>query len=105
MQNYYHIDIMPVSIDGRPLHNGIFPRYGRATMEMIKQYAITEVPTIYLMSNDGSQATRVSTGLVSADELKNTIILAARGMNLLDEATFQNTLDIKNSMPLATEMY
>ena len=95
MQNYYHIDIMPVSIDGRPLHNGLFPRYGRATMEMIKQYAITEVPTIYLMSNDGSQATRVSTGLVSADELKNTIILAARGMNLLDEATFQNTLDIK----------
>nr|QTX14749.1 IncF plasmid conjugative transfer pilus assembly protein TraF [Klebsiella pneumoniae] len=70
MQNYYHIDIMPVSIDGRPLHNGLFPRYGRATMEMIKQYAITEVPTIYLMSNDGSQATRVSTGLVSADELK-----------------------------------
>ena len=64
-------------------------------MDMIKRYAITEVPTVYLMSNDGSQATRVSTGLVSADELKNTIILAARGMNLLDEATFQNTLDIK----------
>lgn len=67
-------------------------------MEMIKQYAITEVPTIYLMSNDGSQATRVSTGLVSADELKNTIILAARGMNLLDEATFQNTLDSQNGL-------
>ena len=100
MQNYYHIDIMPVSIDGRPLHNGIFPRYGRATMEMIKQYAITEVPTVYLMSNDGSQATIVSTGLVSAEELKNTIILAARGMNLLDEASFQNTLDIKKQYVL-----
>lgn len=95
MQNYYHVDIMPVSIDGLPLHNGLFPRYGRATMDMVKQYAITEVPTVYLMSNDGTQATRVSTGLVSADELKNTIILAARGMNLLDEASFQNTLDIK----------
>lgn len=100
MQNYYHVDIMPISIDGLPLNNGLFQRYGRATMDMIKQYAITEVPTVYLMSNDGSQATRVSTGLVSADELKNTIILAARGMNLLDETSFQNTLDVKKQYVL-----
>ena len=39
--------------------------------------------------------------MISADELKNTIILAAKGMNLIDDASFQSTLDIKGNIPSA----
>ncbi|EBM8931660.1 thioredoxin family protein, partial [Salmonella enterica subsp. enterica serovar Kentucky] len=42
-------------------------------------------------------------GMISADELKNTIILAAKGMNLIDDASFQSTLDIKRQYTIGDD--
>ena len=41
--------------------------------------------------------------MISADELKNTIILAAKGMNLIDDASFQSTLDIKRQYTIGDD--
>ncbi|WP_244866195.1 conjugal transfer protein TraF [Photorhabdus heterorhabditis] len=95
MEKYYSVDILPISLDGMPLHNGLFQNFSVPNAALIEQFKIREVPTIYLVSKDGKSAQRISEGMISAEELKNTILLAARGMNIIDDATFQLTLDIK----------
>ncbi len=54
MQNYYSVDILPVSMDGRPLQNGLFQDFSVPNAQIIDQFKIREVPTIFLVSKDGS---------------------------------------------------
>jgi len=103
MQNYYSVDILPVSMDGRPLQNGLFQDFSVPNAQIIGQFKIREVPTIFLVSKDGSSAQRISEGMISADELKNTIILAAKGMKLIDDVAFQSTLDIKRQYTIGED--
>ncbi|EGH2839164.1 thioredoxin family protein [Salmonella enterica] len=103
MQNYYSVDILPVSMDGRPLQNGLFQDFSIPNAQIIDQFKIREVPTIFLVSKDGSSAQRISEGMITAEELKNTIILAAKGMNLIDDALFQSTLDIKRQYTIGED--
>ena len=103
MQNYYSVDILPVSMDGRPLQNGLFQDFSVPNAQIIDQFKIREVPTIFLVSKDGSSAQRISEGMITAEELKNTIILAAKGMKLIDDASFQSTLDIKRQYTIGED--
>lgn len=103
MQNYYAAEILPISMDGMPLHNGLFQDYSVPNAQIVDQFKIREVPTIFLVSKDGASAQRISEGMISADELKNTIILAAKGMNLIDDASFQSTLDIKRQYTIGDD--
>lgn len=103
MQNYYSIEILPVSMDGRPLQNGLFQDFSVPNAQIIDQFKIREVPTIFLVSKDGSSAQRISEGMITAEELKNTIILAAKGMNLIDDASFQSTLDVKRQYTIGED--
>ncbi|MGV7963827.1 conjugal transfer protein TraF [Photorhabdus tasmaniensis] len=103
MQNYYSVEILPVSMDGRSLQNGLFQDFTVPNAQIIEQFKILEVPTIFLVSKDGASAQRISEGMISADELKNTIILAAKGMNLIDDASFQSTLDIKRQYTIGDD--
>jgi len=103
MQNYYKADIMPISVDGLPLRNGLFRDFAIPTPDIMEQYKIHEVPTIYLVSNDGKSAQRISEGMISAEELKNTIIAAARGLSIIDDADFQSTLDIKRQYTIGDD--
>ncbi|CHX80066.1 Uncharacterised protein [Salmonella enterica subsp. enterica serovar Typhi] len=41
--------------------------------------------------------------MITAEELKNTIILAAKGMKLIDDASFQSTLDIKRQYTIGED--
>ena len=97
MKNYYGADILPISTDAKPLFNGRFQDFVVPTIDLMKKYDIREVPTLYLVTNDGQHAQKVSEGLMSADELKNTIIVSARGIGVIDEATFQSTLDVRQN--------
>ncbi len=103
MQNYYSVEILPVSMDGRPLQNGLFQDFSVPNAQIIDQFKIREVPTIFLVSKDGSSAQRISEGMITAEELKNTIILAAKGMNLIDDASFQSTLDVKRQYTIGED--
>ncbi|TDX11965.1 conjugal transfer pilus assembly protein TraF [Buttiauxella sp. BIGb0552] len=103
MQNYYSADILPVSMDGMGLHNGLFQNFTVPNAQIIDQFKIREVPTLYLVSKDGQSAQRISEGMISAEELKNTIILAAKGMNLINDADFQSTLDIKRQYTIGDD--
>lgn len=103
MQNYYSVEILPVSMDGRPLQNGLYQDFSVPNAQIIDQFKIREVPTIFLVSKDGSSAQRISEGMITAEELKNTIILAAKGMNLIDDASFQSTLDVKRQYTIGED--
>lgn len=103
MQKAYSVEVMPISIDGYPLRNGLFPDFSTPNMDIIEQFKIREVPTIYLVSKDGLSAQRISEGMISAEELRNTIILAAKGINLIDDASFQSTLDVKRQYTIGDD--
>ncbi|ENK3133419.1 thioredoxin family protein [Escherichia coli] len=103
MQNYYSVEILPVSMDGRPLQNGLFQDFSVPNAQIIDQFKIREVPTIFLVSKDGSSAQRISEGMITVEELKNTIIWAAKGMNLIDDASFQSTLDVKRQYTIGED--
>ncbi|KYI77271.1 conjugal transfer protein TraF, partial [Salmonella enterica subsp. enterica serovar Typhimurium] len=41
--------------------------------------------------------------MITSDELKNSFIFAAKGMNLIDDASFQSTLDIKRQYTIGDD--
>ncbi len=55
MQNYYSVDILPISMDGRPLHNGLFQDFNIPNAQIIDQFKIREVPTIFRFQRMGHQ--------------------------------------------------
>ena len=81
----------------------VVPDFSVPNAQIIDQFKIREVPTIFLVSKDGSSAQRISEGMITAEELKNTIILAAKGMNLIDDASFQSTLDVKRQYTIGED--
>lgn len=85
------------------LQNGLFQDFSVPNAQIIDQFKIREVPTIFLVSKDGSSAQRISEGMITAEELKNTIILATKGMNLIDDASFQSTLDVKRQYTIGED--
>ena len=85
------------------LQNGLFQDFSVPNVQIIDQFKIREVPTIFLVSKDGSSAQRISEGMITVEELKNTIIWAAKGMNLIDDASFQSTLDVKRQYTIGED--
>jgi conjugal transfer pilus assembly protein TraF len=101
MQNYYSVDILSAWMADH--YKMGCSRFSVPNAQIIDQFKIREVPTIFLVSKDGHQRNELAKVLITAEELKNTIILAAKGMNLIDDASFQSTLDIKRQYTIGED--
>lgn len=89
------IDVLAISLDGRPMPNGEYPDYVTDTGELRQKLQVTVTPTIYLVKKDGSEFHNISSGLISPNDLmRNTLMLAKREKWITEDA-YDSTKEVK----------
>ena len=89
------IDILPVSLDGRPLPTGDFPEYVTDPGTLRERLHVMYTPTIYVVTKDGQEFHNVAAGLISPDELKRRIVMLAGKQKWISESRYNETKEVK----------
>jgi len=89
MQRLYGIDIVPVSLDNKPLPGNPFPDFRNAN-GVGEHLGITSTPTIVLAHPpDGMQV--IAHGLLSLEELKSRMLSVAAQRGWINPAAYERT--------------
>jgi len=83
------INIIPVSVDGKPLDNNAFPDY-RIDDGQSKKLEVFQTPALAL-AIPPNKTEIVGYGAITLDVLFNRILIAARDTGLIDKKTFDST--------------
>nr|WP_314561234.1 conjugal transfer protein TraF [uncultured Pseudomonas sp.] len=83
------IRIIPVSLDGAPLDNGLFANY-RTDDGQAKKLEVYQAPALALAIPPG-RTEIVGYGAITLDVLFNRVLIAAREASLIDQKTFAST--------------
>lgn len=86
--------ILPISVDGKPLPNGIFPDF-RTDQGQAEKLGAEVFPSLYLVSED-REVEPIAQGVLSLADLKHRIILVARRRGWITEEEFNKTKPIMN---------
>lgn len=99
LEELYGVNILAVSLDGKPMPNGIFQDYVvDPTGELARKLAVQKTPTLYLVTNDGQQFHMLAEGIVTMDELLDAIITTAHSYKIISEQEYQSTLEVKQQL-------
>lgn len=96
IEREFMVNMLPISLDGLPLPGGEFPDYvtdrdySRASM-----LGVRSTPSIYLVTNDGSQIHMLAEGVIPGDELVDTILYVARKAGVINEQELQQTREVQ----------
>jgi conjugal transfer pilus assembly protein TraF len=95
LEKSYNFKIYPVSLDGRPMPNGLFGSFkldqGQAAMLGVEQ-----TPALFLMKPP-RQIVPLSQGALSLEELTSRILLAAKESGWLDATQFETIQGIRST--------
>ncbi|MDH1472655.1 conjugal transfer protein TraF [Shewanella sp. GD03713] len=89
------IDVLAVSLDGRPLPSGEFPDYVTDPGTLRERLQVMVTPTIYLVKKDGSEFHNVAAGLTSPDELMRRTVMLAKRQGWITEEQYNETTEVK----------
>lgn len=82
------IDALPISFDGLP-PTGDFDNY-RLTNELepsfLKRLTISQVPSTFLVFNDGSEITQLTDGFTTLDALEERLVLLAEDKGIIEQS-------------------
>ena len=96
IEREFMVNMLPISLDGLPLPGGEFPDYvtdrdySRASM-----LGVRNTPSIYLVTNDGSQIHMLAEGIIPGEELVDTILYVARKAGVINEQELQQTREVQ----------
>ena len=96
------INVLAISLDGRPLPNGEFPDYVTDPGTLRERLKVMVTPTIYLVKNDGSEFHNVAAGLTSPDELMRRTVMLANRQGWITEEQYNSTREV-NEILLADD--
>ncbi|MEK9497172.1 conjugal transfer protein TraF [Photorhabdus sp. P32] len=86
--------IVPISVDGKPLPNNLFPDF-RTDNGHARQLGVVTYPAIFLASPEG-QFTPIGQGPMSLPELNHRILVAAKRNNWVSDKEFNRTRPVLN---------
>jgi len=86
--------IVPVSMDGKPLPDGLFPQY-KIDDGHAKKLGIATFPAVYLVSPSG-QFAPIGQGAMSLPELNHRILIAAKRNGWVSDEEFNRTRPLLN---------
>ncbi|EPR7483845.1 TPA: conjugal transfer protein TraF [Vibrio parahaemolyticus] len=89
------IDVLAVSLDGRPLPSGEYPDYVTDPGTLRERLQVMVTPTIYLVKKDGSEFHNVAAGLTSPDELMRRTVMLAKRQGWITEEQYNSTKEVK----------
>lgn len=95
LADVYGFEIFPISLDGRPMSNGLFERF-RVDQGQARQLGVVSTPAMFL-AHPPDNFIPIAQGAVSMDEIVNRILMASVQAGWLEEKDYQQT------RPLATQ--
>ena len=99
MEELYGVNILAISMDGRPMPDGSFPDFvSDPSGDIYRRLMVQTTPTIYLVTNDGQQFHMLAAGIVAMDELLEALIMTAHQSKLISEDEYQSTLEVKQQL-------
>lgn len=94
----YGFSVLPVSLDGGPLPDGIFPNY-QTDNGVAATLKVDVTPAVFLAIPPNTFV-GVSQGALSMNELSDRIVMAAHKAGLVDDATFSRTRGVNEEHDL-----
>lgn len=96
LERSFGVNVLPISLDGMPLPGGEFPDYVTDTdFSRAQRLGVRKTPSIYLVTNDGSQIHMLSEGIITMPDLVDTILYVARKANIITEQELQKSRDVQ----------
>ena len=89
------LEVLAVSLDGRPLPNDEFPDYVTDPGTLREKLRVMVTPTIYLVKKDGSEFHNIAAGLTAPDELMRRAIMLANRQGWITEEQYNSTKEVK----------
>ncbi|MFC6674026.1 conjugal transfer protein TraF [Marinobacterium aestuariivivens] len=86
--------ILPISVDGKPLPDGIYPNF-RADKGQAERLGAEVFPALYLVSAE-REVEPIAQGVLSLADLKHRIILVAKRRGWISDEEFNKTKPIMN---------
>ncbi|WP_024608503.1 conjugal transfer protein TraF [Pseudoalteromonas sp. TAB23] len=86
--------ILPISVDGKPLPNDIFPHY-KVDDGQAAKLGVNTYPALYLVS-ENHEIEPIAQGVLSLADIKHRIILVAKRRGWITEEQFNKTKPIMN---------
>ncbi|MFA5183593.1 MAG: conjugal transfer protein TraF [Syntrophales bacterium] len=95
----YSFVVFPISIDGQPLKNGLFPKYvmdrGQA-----RQLQVIQTPAMFLGKPNSRDIIPLGQSALSRDQLEDRILTAARDAGWITPQEYESTRGFKTEMAL-----
>lgn len=89
LSRLHGFNILAVSLDGRPLSSGLFPRFAR-DVGQAATLGVQRTPALFLMRPPG-EVVPISQGVLSLAELRSRILLQARTAGWISEEAWRKT--------------
>jgi conjugal transfer pilus assembly protein TraF len=96
LERMYHVNILAVSMDGQPLPGTEFEDVVvDAGGQMSQQLGVTKTPSMFLVSNDGQKIHKLSEGLVTLEDMLESILYIAQAAGFITEQELQESRDVR----------
>ena len=99
LQDRYDFTIFPVSIDGRPLQNKVFPEYVR-DQGQARKLKVIQTPAMFLGRPDTKDIFPLGQSTLSRDQLEKRILVAARDAGWITPEEYNRTQGFNTSLAL-----
>lgn len=88
----YGFEIFPISLDGRPMPNGLFQNY-RVDQGQARDLGVISTPAMFL-AHPPDKTIQIAQGAISTDELVHRILLVALQAGWLDLREYEQTRSV-----------
>lgn len=96
LERMYHVNILAVSMDSQPLPGTEFEDVVvDAGGQMSQQLGVTKTPSMFLVSNDGQKIHKLSEGLVTLEDMLESILYIAQAAGFITEQELQESRDVR----------
>ncbi len=89
LADMYGFEIYPISLDGRPMPNGLFQQF-QIDQGQARQLGVVNTPAMFL-AHPPDKFIQIAQGAVSMDELVNRIVMVAVQAGWLDQRDYEQT--------------
>jgi conjugal transfer pilus assembly protein TraF len=92
----YGFEVLPISLDGKPLPSGLFPTFQRDAGQG-RALGVRSTPALFLVRPERPAFAPVAQGLLSLAQLQERVVLAAVSAGWISEAEMAKTLPVATS--------
>ncbi|WP_435000038.1 conjugal transfer protein TraF (plasmid) [Vibrio scophthalmi] len=87
-------NIAAISLDGKPMPNGLFPKFVTDTKNLHKELGVVRVPSLFLVSNDGQMIAPISHGIMTQSNLERIVLIQSKEAGYITPEQFNQASSV-----------